>query len=315
MLNFIRHGKTKARPLIGQPRLEADGQYYVDVEPGRQKRATPFDATITTDSVVAKLVVSMTGSMRRLLVEWGDGMQDTLVRTPGTSQETHYGDEPALPPGTYEFHHAFMDGPPDGSPFNKMTRVFLTDASGTNSIYTLQYTLTPMFDVRMYATYFQMLEPFDTSGNTAEFEFRQNLHSSDGEHRTRFWRKDVHQNPTPTPWYRLEGSEIYGRAPKGKRVHSSFHVMEKDPGIGSVLPAVIQDVWPPVESKWMYFNGEGSGWFGSDKFSMKWYVDCKLSVPLPQQTGPVLAPLRSTRRFRLARKKAGVLGRPDHGNR
>jgi hypothetical protein len=120
----------------------------VKPQPARPKAALIAQCSIATNSVVATATVQTDGTMRRIVVDWGDGTINTLRHRPGL--DVVVGQEP-LPPGTYKLSHAYQE-PQDKKPFNHIVIIRVEDAAGGVDFCVNQITLTPRYRVTQYRT-------------------------------------------------------------------------------------------------------------------------------------------------------------------
>src|SRR5688500_12375107 len=124
---------SETRPWSGRPPV------VVQPRPPRPKAANISHCSITTDSVVATATVKLDGTMKRIVVQWGDGSTNTLRSRPGV--ETAVGQQNQVPPGTYKFTHAYT-APEDRKPFIRVVIIRVEDYSGGVDFCITQITLT-----------------------------------------------------------------------------------------------------------------------------------------------------------------------------
>jgi hypothetical protein len=105
------------------------------------------ECTITTDSVVATATVRTERTMRRIVMQWGDGTVNTLRNRPGV--EAAVGHQNQLPPGTYRLNHAY-EAPEDRKSFEQLVLIRVEDQSGGVDFCLNQITLTPRYKVTQY---------------------------------------------------------------------------------------------------------------------------------------------------------------------
>jgi hypothetical protein len=188
---------------------------------------------ITTDSVVATATVTLNGTMRRIVVQWGDGSTNTLRNRPGV--ETAVGQQNQLPPGTYKLTHAYA-APEDRKPFTHVVIIRVEDSSGGVDFCITQITLTPRYRVTHYRIRLNLESacdsPFET---TTEFDVRlfvdQTLANS--------WRWEEPQSVIPGTPFVLEGSAISRELTVADGgVYASLEITEDDPLFDDYLPSV-----------------------------------------------------------------------------
>jgi hypothetical protein len=121
----------------------------VKPQPIPPQAANIRDCSITTDSVVATAIVKTDTTMRRVVVQWGDGTINTLRSRPGI--EVAIGQPPQLPAGTYKLTHAYA-GPENRLPFEHIVLIRVEDQSGGVDFCLRRITLTPRYRVTNYRT-------------------------------------------------------------------------------------------------------------------------------------------------------------------
>ena len=159
-----------------------------------------MECSVATDSVVATATVRIDATMRRIVVDWGDGTVNTLRNRPGI--EAAAGQQ--LPPGTYKFSHAY-EAPEHRNAFETFVIIRVEDVSGGADVCARTIKLTPRFKVTRYRT-FLTLAGGCNSVVEDENEFDITLYV-DGE-LIKTWKWKPHQSLTPTFPFVLEGSLI-----------------------------------------------------------------------------------------------------------
>jgi hypothetical protein len=107
------------------------------------------ECDVTTDSVVATATIRSDTTVRRIVVQWGDGAIATLRNTPGI--EVAVGQESKVPPGTYQLSHAYAE-PKDRKTFSHDVVVRVEDAAGGVDFCVRRIALTPRYRVTNYRT-------------------------------------------------------------------------------------------------------------------------------------------------------------------
>jgi len=170
-------------------------------QPARPKAALIAQCSIATNSVVATATVQTTGTMRRIVVNWGDGTIDTLRNRPGL--DVVIGQE-QLPPGTYKLSHAYQE-PQDKKPFDHIVVIRVEDAAGGVDVCVEQITLTPRYRVTQYRTRLYLESQCDSPfEQTSEFDIRLTV---DQQH-VATWRWETSQNIFPHDVIVLDGSIV-----------------------------------------------------------------------------------------------------------
>ena len=170
-------------------------------QPARPKVALITQCSIATNSVVATATVQTDGTMRRIVVTWGDGTINTLRNRPGL--DVVVGHEP-LPPGTYKLSHAYQE-PPDKKPFTHVVIIRVEDATGAVDFCVNQITLTPRYRVTQYRTRLNLESQCDSIfETTSEFDIRLTV----DQQLVASWRWEPGQSITPSEVIVLDGSIV-----------------------------------------------------------------------------------------------------------
>lgn len=168
--------------------------------PARQKAANIVQCTVATDSVVATVTVKTGGTMRRIVVQWGDGAVNTLRNRPGV--EFAIGQQHLLPQGTYKLSHAY-EAPQDRKPFQQITLVRVEDVSGGVDFCINPITLTPRYSVVHYRTRLNLESQCDSAFESrSEFDIRLFV----DQELVNTWRWEPGQSIVPEIPFVLEGS-------------------------------------------------------------------------------------------------------------
>jgi hypothetical protein len=192
-------------------------------QPARPKAALITQCSILTDSVVATATIQTDGTMRRIVVTWGDGTINTLRNRPGL--DVVVGHE-QLPPGTYKLSHAYQE-PQDKKPFNHVVIIRVEDAAGGVDFCVKQITLTPRYRVIQYRTRLNLESQCDSVfENTAEFDIRLSV----DQQLVATWHWEPGQSIIPGDVIVLDGSlvsrELTAADPP---VPIHFSITETDP--------------------------------------------------------------------------------------
>ena len=173
--------------------------------------------------MVATATVQTDGTMRRIVVMWGDGTIDTLRHLPGI--EVAIGQE-QLPPGTFKLSHAYRE-PEDKKPFTHVVIIRVEDAAGGVDFCVQQITLTPRYRVIQYRTILNLESQCDSIfENTSEFDIRLTV----DQQLVATWHWEPGQSIFPGEFIMLDGSlvsrELTAADPP---VQIHFAITERDP--------------------------------------------------------------------------------------
>jgi hypothetical protein len=200
----------------------------VKPQPIPPKAVNIVECSIATDSVVATATVRIDATMRRIVVDWGDGTVNTLRNRPGT--EAAVGQQ--LPPGTYKLSHAY-EAPENRNAFEKLVLIRVEDVSGGTDFCARTITLTPRYRVTRYRTRLTL-----ESGCDSILEDRNEFHINlfiDGE-LVKTWQWKPHQSITPDGPFVLEGSLVSRELTLADRiVVVVLEIIEIDPLFDDVL--------------------------------------------------------------------------------
>jgi hypothetical protein len=202
----------------------------VKPQPVKPKANIIAECSITTDSVVATATLRTTGTtMRRIVVQWGDGSVNTLRHRPGI--EAAIGQQSQLPPGTYKLRHAYQ-APEDRKPFDQNVLIRVEDSSGGVDYCIKTITLTPRYRVTRYHT-FVALEATGDSAFESEAEFDINLFVD--EEAVTTWRWIANQTLYPQ-WAVLTGSIVSRELTiEDSPVNLKLEFVEEDPVFDDVI--------------------------------------------------------------------------------
>jgi hypothetical protein len=186
-------------------KLLRDLEIPIKPEPERYPVANIADFLITTDSVVAIATVVTDNTMRRIVIDWGDGETDTLNYRPGRDIPTVFDEDDPLPPGTYKFRHAY-EVSEDGRPFEYFVLLRVDDRDGGVDFRIIKVTLTPRYKVTNYRTTVRLLSRCDPIGeSTSEFDIDQIV---DGAIVNRWHWEPSNSFFGESQRFRLEGSGV-----------------------------------------------------------------------------------------------------------
>lgn len=196
----IADRKTDVRDLLGQL---ANLELSIAPKAKKNIRANIIDFSVETDSVVATVTILTDNTMKRIMIDWGDGETDTLNSRPGIHLPL-LGTEP-LPPGTYRFSHAYAE-PEDRRPFFEIILVRVEDNTGGVDFRIRDITLTPRYRVTNYRTSVRLASGCDSIFESSnEFDVTQLV---DGEPVNQ-WRWEPSNNFFGDEiFFRLEGSGV-----------------------------------------------------------------------------------------------------------
>jgi hypothetical protein len=255
------------------------------IQPHRRDRAKNIVGfSVTTDSVVATATVNTDNNMKRIVVTWGDGSSDTHAAIPGGTQLPSPAGDPPLPPGTYQFHHAY-DVSEDKKSFDHLVLLRVEDRDGDIDFRFQNITLTPRYKVTHYRVSVRLpagCDPFWESEN--EFDITQLI---DGETVNEWTWKPSNNFFSEALFYRLEGSAI------------TRELTAEDPSVNVTLVFVEKDWFfddGVTANMFLSINGESglveftAGASGC-KVIIRYDREIKLIVPLPSFGGGVFAPL------------------------
>ena len=207
-----------ATPWLTRPAV------VVKPQPVRPRAALIAQCSIATDSVVATATVQTTGTMRRIVVTWGDGTINTLRNLPGV--DVAVGQQEQLPPGTFKLRHAYQE-PQDKKPFNHIVVIRVEDAVGGVDFCVNQITLTPRYRVIQYRTRLNLESQCDSIfENTSEFDIRLTV----DQQLVATWHWEPGQSIIPGDVIVLDGSLVSRElTAAGPPVQIHFSITETDP--------------------------------------------------------------------------------------
>ena len=192
----------------------------VKPEPLPTRAVNIVECSVATDSVVATATVRIDATMRRIVVDWGDGTVNTLRNRPGT--EAAAGQQ--LPPGTYKFSHAY-EAPEHRNAFETFVIIRVEDVSGGADVCarTISHT-TIRGDALSYLSHVSWGCDFGSRGRE-----RIRYHSHvDGELiKTWKWKP-----PIVNPYF----SFCVGREPSQPRAHRSRYPVKVVLGLTEIDP-------------------------------------------------------------------------------
>lgn len=225
------------REAIERPGVPA---VLVEPRPLPPKAANISECTFTTDSVVATAIVRTDRTMRRVVVQWGDGTINTLRNRPGV--ETAFGQPPQLPSGTYKLTHAYT-APEDRKPFEHFVLIRVEDEAGGIDFCIRKITLTPRYRVTNYRMILSLGTKCDSWFESSS-EFDLTLYV-DGEI-VRTWRWEPAESSSVTGTvlldavpFMLDGSMVSRELTVADGyVPVHLELVERDPLIDEVLPDI-----------------------------------------------------------------------------
>lgn len=218
----------------------------VQPQPTTPQAVNIAECSVTTDSVVATARVRTDATMRRVVVQWGDGTVNTLRSRPGT--EAAVG-QPQLPAGTYKLSHAYA-APESGEPFVHFVLIRVEDASGGIDFCIRKITLTPRYRVTNYRTMLSLGSKCD-SWFESRSEFDITLYVDQQVARTWRWEPEESSSVTGTILLdeipvMLEGSLVSRELTVADgTVPVRLEIIERDPLVDEVLPHIRQDLRAP----------------------------------------------------------------------
>jgi hypothetical protein len=238
--------------------------------PARPNAALIAECNVSTDSVVATATVRTDGTMRRIVVNWGDGTINTLRNLPG--HDVVIGQE-QLPPGTFKIRHAYRE-PQDKKPFGHTVIIRVEDAGGGVDFCVNAITLTPRYRVTQYRTRINLESQCDSPfENTAEFNIRLTV----GQQLVATWHWEPGQSIIPSEIFLLEGSlvsrELTAADPP---VSIHFAITEVDPIFDDHI-SVFTRLWANDVSESVSNVSEGDGC----KIRYTYDREVTLLVPMP----------------------------------
>jgi hypothetical protein len=259
----------------------------VKPQPIPPRAANIRDCSITTDSVVATAIVKTDATMRRVVVQWGDGTINTLRSRPGL--EVALGQSPQLPPGTYKLTHAYA-GPEDRMPFERIVLIRVEDQAGGVDFCVRTITLTPRYRVTNYRTSLILGSKCDSwFENTSEFDIT--LYVEDSAVNTWRWEPWEHAigsvGADETPFV-LEGSLVSRELTVADGlVPVHLDIVERDPLIDEDLPNINQSLSVLGESGTLEGSVEETA--SGCKVRFRFDREVTLIVPLPSYGQAVVA--------------------------
>lgn len=245
----------------------------------RPKAALIAECSVATDSVVATATVKSTTTVRRIVVQWGDGAVNTLRNRPGI--EAAIGQQNQLPPGTYKLSHAY-EAPEDRKAFDQIVLVRVEDVSGGIDFCFNPITLTPRYRVTQYRMRLNLESRCDSIfENRSEFDIR-------------FFVDQVHVNS----WQWQPGQSILPGTPfvlEGSLVSRELTVT--DPSVSVHLELTeVDPIWDDHLSAWMSLSAYDVSTSVSNvstgdgcKVRYSYDKEVTLIVPLPSYGQTVVA--------------------------
>ena len=247
-------------------------------QPARPRAALIAQCSIATNSVVATATVQTDGTLRRIVVDWGDGTINTLRNRPGL--DAAVGHEP-LPPGTFKLSHAYRE-PEDKKPFAHVVIIRVEDAGGGVDFCVNQITLTPRYRVTQYRTRLHLESQCDSPfESTVEFDIRLMV----DQQLVGTWRWETTQSIFPHDVIVLDGSivsrELTAADPP---VHIHLAITETDPIWDDHLSASMRlSAFDVSESVSKITEGDGC------KVRYTYDKEVALIVPMPSYGQVVVA--------------------------
>ena len=244
----------------------------LEPEPVPPKAANIRDCSITTDSVVATATVTTDGTMRRIVVQWGDGKINTLRYRPGI--EAAIGQQNQLPSGTYKFSHAY-EAPEDRKTFDQVVVIKVEDQSGGIDFCINKITLTPRYRVTNYRTRLNLESHCDSRFEaTSEFDIWLLV----DQELVNLWRWEPEESVLPGTPFVLEGSLVSRELTVADGyVLVQLELTERDPVFDDYLYSVSMNLSANDESLSISYITEGDGC----KVRYSYDKEVTLIVPLP----------------------------------
>ena len=182
------------------------------------------ECSVTTDSVVATATIKTSGTVRRIVVQWGDGKIDTLRTLPGV--DVAIGTQNPLPPGTFKLSHAYA-APEDRKPFDMVVIIKVEDIAGAVDFCVNPITLTPRFKVTHWRTRVNLESQCDSVfENTNEIDIRMTV----GNAVVNAWHWEPSNSIFPESPFVLDGSIVIRELTLADpSVIVNFAVTESDP--------------------------------------------------------------------------------------
>ena len=260
------------------------------IEPDIKVRplADELQFSITTDSVVATVTVTPRGSVRKILIAWGDGETSSLYSRPGlppseaTVVDFDEEDDP-LPAGTYRLSHAYPE-PEDRMPTEYYAVLHVFDWSGGEQISIARVEITPRYKCTNYRTRVRLTGPCDPpTESTSEFDITLFLDGNDVHH----WHWEPSNNFFgESQFFLLEDSQVSRELTVADgRFEVSFVFTETDLLLDNVL-RLQADLSALNESETVsrnvYEAGGGESLFGGEcDLIARYDREVSLIVPLP----------------------------------
>jgi len=195
----------------------------VKPQPPRPTAANISECSVATDSVVATATVRTDATMRRIVVNWGDGTVNTLRNTPGV--ETAVGQQTQLPAGTFKLRHVYQ-APEDRGSFDQIVIIRVEDVSGGVDFCINKITVRPRYRVTNYRTTLSLNTNCDAPGErTSELDVKLRVEGVEAK----AWRIELSQSLVPNS-YVLDGSIVSRELTVADGlVHVDLDIVETDP--------------------------------------------------------------------------------------
>jgi hypothetical protein len=237
------------------------------------------DFDIVTDSVVATATIKTGKEMRRIVVDWGDDVRDTVDHRPGVPAPPATPGANPLPPGTYELSHAYEE-PDDRRPFEQLV-VLRVDGGGESDFRFANIVLTPRYRVTAYPLIVAATGPCDPGWfGSVTFEITQLI---DGR-AVRQWEWETSNNIfTQVGGFRLEGSQVSRELTiADPYVPVRFHFVDYDDWSFDDELIVSYSMYASQESESVQLHDEIGGLFNSCGIRANFDREVALIARLPQ---------------------------------
>ncbi len=268
--------KTSAQEL-----LRRLGNLEQSVMPKHTKniQANINDFSITTDSVVVTATVVTDETMKRIVIDWGDGNTDALKARPGVPLAV--GLSEPLPQGTYRFSHAYAVSE-DRNPFDYFVLLRVEDNTGGVDFRIRKITLTPRYRVTHYRTSVRLLSPCDfITENSNKFSITQLV---EGEPVNQWLWEPSNNFFGESQFFRLEGSGVTRELTLADgAIDVSLVLIEEDFIFDDYL-SLREQLRATQENELVERTITESG--GGCSVLARYHREVTLIVPLPPNTGP-----------------------------
>ncbi|MFT4024532.1 MAG: hypothetical protein QM664_12185 [Flavihumibacter sp.] len=187
---------------------------------------------LTTDSVVATLILRVTANTRFFRMDWGDGSFTAV--NPQTSIELNR--EAAytslLPDGSYRLQHPYAE-PADKEAFQHTVFFRAYDGNGNDDLRVQNITLTPTYLVSHGNISMQLMDEVDAAQVISEWDIsytQVRLENGVGSTvlNSKAWEMDIAEAIIPTPLILLPDTRLSGQINRQQSLNTYFQFIDDD---------------------------------------------------------------------------------------